>query len=754
MKILRCHIEKFGCLSAYDVSFNDGLNVSLEENGWGKSTMAVFIKAMLYGLSSKSRDLNQNERKKYSPWDGGSFGGNMDFEAGGKRYRLERYFGATERKDTFALFDMDTGKPSGDYGENLGFDLLGIDSEAFERSIYISQRIIPMGTDNQSINAKLNGLVKDEDDIRSFNQACTKLDNRRKYYSTSGGRGAIGDAEKQLSAVLREIDVIKNKASIASDKKSQIAQLQTNVARLDSELLKLREDIEAGAAIESKATLVSHYRALCEKRDSLKAELEEFGDLYTAPLPDLDGLMDINNDMLMEIASADSAMPETADIEKLKTLRARAEASPSPEQAHEYVSSLDRLDELKDKASALQADKEREEAANWKKTGVLLPCALVILCIGIGLFAVLHNKLPFIIGLVLAVILLAVWFAKKGGNTHSAYDAQLEELQKQAEQLSDELSGFADRYGIQQGREGISSVLKLSDAGREYAEFKDEINRRNMNAGGYRDRASELNSRIKDGLGPFCQEHLRDYSKLIMIIKEESSRFSAASEAYALASDEAESFYKEKDIEQCEADLAGTVPLEQLRGREAALLRERETATGRIAAENRDIELLNEAIEQLPDKLSRQEALTESLGEYRHSLDIIQKTRQYLEDAQVSLSSRYMDEMRKYFSKYLRLFTGSGEGYELDSSMDVKVDSSGMLRSYDYLSRGFKDLINLCTRFALADALFSEEERPFFILDDPFVNLDEKKLTAALALLNKVADSHQIIYFSCHRSRT
>ena len=50
MKLLECRIENFGCLSGQTFVFSDGLTAILEENGFGKSTLAAFIKAMFYGL--------------------------------------------------------------------------------------------------------------------------------------------------------------------------------------------------------------------------------------------------------------------------------------------------------------------------------------------------------------------------------------------------------------------------------------------------------------------------------------------------------------------------------------------------------------------------------------------------------------------------------------------------------------------------------------------------------------------------------
>ena len=64
MKLIQCHIENFGGLSDVDFSFEEGLTVLYQPNGFGKSTLAAFIKAMFYGFPRNTkRSLSENDRK-------------------------------------------------------------------------------------------------------------------------------------------------------------------------------------------------------------------------------------------------------------------------------------------------------------------------------------------------------------------------------------------------------------------------------------------------------------------------------------------------------------------------------------------------------------------------------------------------------------------------------------------------------------------------------------------------------------------
>ena len=61
-------------------------------------------------------------------------------------------------------------------------------------------------------------------------------------------------------------------------------------------------------------------------------------------------------------------------------------------------------------------------------------------------------------------------------------------------------------------------------------------------------------------------------------------------------------------------------------------------------------------------------------------------------------------------------------------------------------------MFEICKRFALTDILFTGE-KPFIILDDPFSDLDDDKVAAAVALIKRLAEEYQILYFVCHESR-
>lgn len=166
MKLIRCHIENFGVLSDFDFAFDDGLTIICQGNGFGKSTFAAFIKAMFYGFPrTGARNIVENERKRYDPWQGGKYGGYLEFKIQDTSYRVTRYFGKTAAKDTFSLLDLSSRRLSEVYSEKLGEELFRLDADSFARSTYVPQLSASDVEATTSIRTKLSNLVEDTNDL-------------------------------------------------------------------------------------------------------------------------------------------------------------------------------------------------------------------------------------------------------------------------------------------------------------------------------------------------------------------------------------------------------------------------------------------------------------------------------------------------------------------------------------------------------------------------------------------------------------
>lgn len=128
-------------------------------------------------------------------------------------------------------------------------------------------------------------------------------------------------------------------------------------------------------------------------------------------------------------------------------------------------------------------------------------------------------------------------------------------------------------------------------------------------------------------------------------------------------------------------------------------------------------------------------------------------TKNLLEQAKSSFTAKYTEPVMQGFRKYYRILTGTEcENYQMDANTRLQVVEGNMPRDIRNLSLGNRDLIGICMRLALVEAMY-EEQKPFLILDDPFVNLDENRTKGAMRFLTEIAKEYQVIYFTCHGSR-
>ena len=280
MKLIECYIENFGKLSDFKLSFSAGLNTVKKDNGYGKTTLTVFIKAMFFGLDdTKKTRLESNDRKHYMPWQGGRCGGSLCFEANGKRYLIERTFSNKASEDTFKLYDNKTGKESLDFSENIGEELFGIDADGFERTVFLSEANLSGKNENKSVSAKLSDLVGCDGDLSVMDDAIELLEKQRKVYYKRGGSGEIGDLRRKAAEIEREINDLMRMRKKYSEEEKNLAAISGELERAYELRKSLIKEAKAADEARLKRIYVKQYndmRQSIEKDEETKAELERF----------------------------------------------------------------------------------------------------------------------------------------------------------------------------------------------------------------------------------------------------------------------------------------------------------------------------------------------------------------------------------------------------------------------------------------------------------------------------------------------
>lgn len=323
MKLVSCYITGFGQMKDFSYDFNGGLDAICQENGWGKTTFSVFLKAMFYGMEySRARDLT--ERKHYLPWDGGQCGGNLVFSVGDRKYRIERTFGKKDKEDTFRLIDVLTGKESEDYSENVGEELFEVDRDSFEKSIFIPQSAVST-TMTDSLNAKMGDMASAKDDINNFDAAVSRVAEARKNYTRKSAvnNGKLNILKEEISKCSELIDT---KAAVADGYTKQSEMLEEKKKKLnwlEAEKNRVAELIRQQSKKEQD---MGAYRQKKEFLSDKLEELSQLDDFFASGVPggeeqeameDLERQHDVSTRAEMELAMK---IPPEQQIEKWERL--------------------------------------------------------------------------------------------------------------------------------------------------------------------------------------------------------------------------------------------------------------------------------------------------------------------------------------------------------------------------------------------------------------------------------------------------
>ncbi|MBE6015880.1 MAG: hypothetical protein E7241_11070 [Lachnospiraceae bacterium] len=877
MRLISCHIQNFGKLHDFTYSFNQDMNVIHEDNGWGKSTFATYIRVMFYGfLGEKKRNNIENERKKYKPWQMGTYGGDIVFSVGSKEYRMERRFGdKSSGSDEFVLYDNTTNLKSSDYSLNIGEELFGIDIESFMRTVFIAQQ--DCGTKvTPNISAKIGNVSDQTADMGRYDDVQNALKKEMDSLTPGRATGRLYKIQTRMSELREKVRNKDNYTTSLDELEKNLDEQIKEKARSQEELRKIQKEIERVSSIKDAQAGVEKYKELCEqealakekyeglkkcfpksipdksdiesnitqcdeyerllqtvKNNTLSNEeqnnLERFEDIFAPGIPDEDTLTKVETDIdtLAKLVSERDA-GVLSDVERKKLADSREVFSnykPSLEEMDDLLNKWGERKTKKETLSTKKASAELLKNANASNGTSGKTLGLAILIIGIvaafgGVIAIIAAKIIAIgaviagIGAIAAIVGAVIAFGKKAGNVENnsgtAYEQIISEIRRDEEYVQDveqSCKELFDKLGIGYNEHDVpSEISRIRGLLKDYDELEDRSKRGDETQ--REEKIELLDGTISEFFRKYKSETAAsDYQKVLCRIQNditEYGRIIKKCEIVKSTSEEADSIKKTieeyvhslglevgenlknqlseikdkcKDLKNAEEGL------ERCRTRREAYEEEVDVSEFEdkegvsegqsLEALNKSFNAIQERINQLAeleekfrgqmDDVSRNlevieddEAelanLKEEYDEAKKRFDIIVKTRDYLEKAKQNFSGKYMADIKESFEKYHSIISDGDDKYELDANLNIQLKEKGGLHEIEFLSEGYKDLVGLCRRMAMVDAMY-DKEKPILILDDPFVNFDERRLSGAIEFLDLLARDYQIIYFACHKSR-
>lgn len=781
MKLLKLYIENFGKLSKLELDFKDNLNEINQKNGWGKTTLASFIKVMFYGLVGNSRtDIDKNERTKYRPWQGGNFGGYLEFEVNQKQYRVTRFFLETESKDTFELINLKTNKPSADYSINLGEELFNLDVDGFERSTYINNKSLNM-KDKSGIAKRLSNLIEDTNEVNNLNTALTMLDKKRQELKNKQNNGAIPDITKQIFNLNRQLEILQATAKELENKKVLSNQLKSEIVLLEENLKQITKQTEFAQKEKEVQILSDNQSSLLNKIKLAEQQVQLIEELFNNNLPSDEQVSSLEQEVLT-VNKIDGIIEQHADENindtqldklnhffdnKLHYAKEIEKQIKSHEKLNVINAQLQNIKGTKDNYNKPHLPFNKKFGLNWVRLlAVILGAGLVIsskfvikeiLSLGIvllslGCVILLYGVVEIIRNYFKAKHAVNFNFTSTNENQVSGAENLTQEKQNIESELKSFLNIFYQPNEYENYYTALRNLQKLYD---KLLFLQEQHAQTQVNIVNLKEQRQKSAEAVELIIGSYKLNESDNYNEILHIVKAKLNEHDTASKMLQQLQQELKEFeQKNKTILAKATNYENSVSYDELKSKQQIVNLQLESLKEQKTMLDSKITQLSLECEVISDYNFEKESLEEKLKEYESQFEVIKLTDKYLNQAQENITSTYLSDMKESFVKYVNLLTNEELGkFTITSDLSLKVEKYGVNYDSDYFSKGYKDILEFAMRLSLIEVLF-EKDLPFIILDDPFVNLDNDKILLATSLVKEVSKKYQMLYLICHSSRS
>ena len=741
MRIIKLEIKEFGGLKDRVLELSDGLNVLYGKNESGKSTVALFIRFMLYGLPKKS--AKSSDRERSISWSGGRAEGSMEVEYRSGRYRIERRAAASGARvnETLSFTDLGTGeKISGEPGAFF----FGVPLEIYESSSSISQMKIAQINGEKTVSAIENMLVSADEDI-DVSRALSMIDKvRREYRLNKGNGGIIFDTESEISTLKSRLSDATQKHLLYNRTSDELERARRSMEEIDSQ----RKQSSAILEQINDALLLGRFLELDQKKSRLDATEKELLALEGAEARNGNVPTDAHSQELKRARIALNeasvkcvfkkreydALP-TVEESKLPLARKGEEIRAAGGKA-EYISEAVRLD---------------GRAKGKKKAGgILLTSAITAAVIGASLVW-LHVAITAVAcGLSAALLCAAVANLSGAKKIRAERDAVSLELGAPFDSLDGFaescLSALGEREKADAGSSACLALLKDAekDVSDKYARLSEllamTVDRNGIRQDNIKDVCLAEEQRI-NGFVKRQSELKNDIYGLKLLVSSEEEKLGGYDRAALAASVTLDvASLTPKTIEDAKEK-------ERFDSQRYEIIRSKVQNLSEMLATQRGG--LSQSPAEIADKIAELEDKLEKSEEYYNAL-MLAKT--HIEKASEAMSSGVTPVISNTAGQLMaRICDGAHSSVQTNKSLDLSVEQDGFHVDSGLLSGGTKDAAYIALRISLMMRLFGDELPPL-IMDEALCQLDDVRALNMLSVLSDLCDgSVQCLLFTCHR---
>lgn len=742
MIIEEVSIRAFGRLSGVHMTFDRRMNIIEGENESGKSTLAAFIRYMLYGFSGRAAAGEVTEKKKRVAWESGRAEGTMTVATADGRYRIERATvavtsGVRENfRDTVAVIDLSNNTPLPG-AVSPGERFLGVPEEVFLRTAFVAQLDSPR-VDGQELTKAIENLLFTGDETLNVPRALEKLDGLRRVLLYKNGKGGeIYDLSAQRDALAADLAKAEEENAAILARENDLCEAE----RLYAEAEKTYRETEERRRVEENAVLVAAYDRLKSARAEHAAAEEALRDLCGMPA------YRMHDEDLTALALRRAEM---------QTARARYEAARDTRIALSGKTDLTPEEETHlDRAERAGGVAELSAAFHSvrRRGGVWLTLAVVAAVLGLcatvaalllrgGVWFPLIAAGGAVLFLFAAAACLPLHRARRDARAlYADYDTDARHFVERLRGIEDSRRRRSD--GEHAAAEaGENEGRCLEDYNRTLAELDNVVNR--------------FGRRLpQEGIDEFVRAVEED-ARQVLARKTEYEGTRVSSEATIQALEERLHGCTGEEEARAglpvgyEPDVSRLNP-EETRKR-AEYYREQRDALARRRADTR------EEIAHLRARVGNPAALSAELCTVEERLRLAQEQHAACVMAEEAIQGAG-ERLRAQISPRLSAFAGRMVGaltegkypaVGVGSDLSLTVGDTAAAHAVDYMSAGTQDLTYLSLRMALIDLLYRREKPPV-CFDESFAHQDDRRAARMIeALYTLSAEGQQNFIFTCH----
>lgn len=764
MKINRIYIAAFGGLKNKTIDFKDGFSVIYGENENGKTTIMTFIKMMFYGSERGSSSIAKNPRKKYAPWSGEKSAGSIDFEHGGRSYRLEREFGNTNSSDKITLTDMSDGTRESLSG-NVGERFFGLSAAAFERSVFVGQfgKAESDSAAESEINSKLSNMVTTGDESVSFAAVSDRLQKARfALLSKSGRAGECDKSKKRLAELESELERAEDIYEKHAEYRKNADIINASIERDAERAAYLKAKIDSEQDIRNAEKL----KELLETKDKLERAKEELrltnggviDDLYVGKVKMCLAKLD---------TAAEKLKDKTDEVQRLSVGIADAEDKGGREKIKNLEKEITDLNKKKTETeNNISANKKAAEAlratesdVRGKKSGinvVFITAAGFALLAALLLFAFKMQSVALIPAAGAAVSALLSFILRPADKRAlEDYESRLKAFEAEAERLNADKTDVLQQLSLLSARlEAVNTSLGMGTAALENQKKLLLESRKAMEEAENTYKAAEKTllelycsykpaqstDEIRHELDTLAgkADGLKQIKQKLTYLAKDLGNISydEAREKLAALPETADS----TDFDGIKAEYES---LSEKLSENRSMLARAEAEDGISIKNAPDPERLKAEIKELTDKISCQ------VGFCRAADTALEA----LQDSFAELRGSYGSALEKRAGRiFSRLTRGAYGSVLITKAFDMSVEENGRFgsREAEYLSSGAADQAYLSLRLALSSMIFETSGALPIFLDDSLAQYDDRRAEAAAGFLKEYSADGQVIMFTCH----